>query len=203
MTLFNEIQKYLKVKTNVVRFTSPVDFRLAATLVPMFRENGEYKIIYIQRTRAFLDDGGEAPHSGQIAFPGGKIETAETPLEAALREAQEEIDLDPDQVDVLGKLGEFSTHVSGFLTHIFLGRLKKRPQLKRSKKEVDKIHVIPVADLQRIHQPQLAVENFANVLRLHYHCRNDRSDDEICIWGMTGRATWCLLEMINEIGYQL
>lgn len=199
MSLFENIQQYLAINSNIVRFTSPVDFRAAATLVPIFKEDGEYKIIYIQRTRSFRDSGEEAPHSGQIAFPGGKIESGENPEGAALREADEEINLKPENVQVLGKLGEFSTHVSGFLTHIFIGQLSARPQLKRSKKEVDRIFFIPVSRLLRLHQPQLAVENLSNVLKIHYHCKDHSSGNDICIWGMTGRATWCLLEMIKKI----
>ncbi len=201
MTLYEKIRRYLAVKTNIVRFSSAADFRTAATLVPIFKENDEYKIIYIQRTRSFLANGEETPHSGQIAFPGGKVEADESELQAALRETHEEIDLNPQKVEVLGKLGEFSTHVSGFLTHIFLGQLEMKPQLKRSKNEVDKILFIPISALLEIHQSHLNVENFANVLKLHYHCRVPDSGEEICIWGMTGRATWCLLEMITEIGY--
>jgi 8-oxo-dGTP pyrophosphatase MutT (NUDIX family) len=52
-------------------------------------------------------------HAGQVAFPGGRIDPGETPCQAALREAQEELDLDPGQVTILGEADDYRT-VTGY-----------------------------------------------------------------------------------------
>jgi 8-oxo-dGTP pyrophosphatase MutT (NUDIX family) len=52
-------------------------------------------------------------HAGQVAFPGGRIDSGETPVQAALREAYEELDLDPDAVTVFGETDPYRT-VTGY-----------------------------------------------------------------------------------------
>jgi len=52
-------------------------------------------------------------HAGQVAFPGGRIDPGETPVQAALREAQEELGLDPDQVTIFGEADAYRT-VTGY-----------------------------------------------------------------------------------------
>src|SRR6266705_2998473 len=69
----------------------------AAVLVPVV-DHAEPTVLLTQRTTHLAD------HAGQIAFPGGKIDGAETPRAAALREAEEEIGLDARFIDVLGYL---------------------------------------------------------------------------------------------------
>lgn len=81
-------------------------------------------------------------HSGQIAFPGGRLEPGETALEAALREAQEEIDLDPADVEVLG-LGDPYQTGSNFLITPVIGWLPTLPALTPSPDEVAEIFTVP------------------------------------------------------------
>ncbi len=73
------------------------DLRTAAVLVPVFRDaEGELRIVLVVRA----DDGGQ--HGGQLGLPGGKPEPGDADLLAtALREAQEEVGLDPEAVDVV------------------------------------------------------------------------------------------------------
>ena len=51
-------------------------------------------------------------HRGEVSFPGGRLDPGETPVEAALREAHEEVALDPRQVEVIGELDHLATMVS-------------------------------------------------------------------------------------------
>jgi 8-oxo-dGTP pyrophosphatase MutT (NUDIX family) len=80
----------------------------AAVLVPLIGRSGQVQVLFTQRT-AHLDD-----HAGQISFPGGRVEAADTSREAtALRETEEEIGLSTGSVAVLGRLPEYEIP-SGF-----------------------------------------------------------------------------------------
>ena len=82
--------------------------RPAAVLVPILRRDSELAVLLTLRTDHLPS------HGGQIAFPGGKIEeTDQGPLDAALREAQEETGLDPRHVEPLGYLDIYRTR-TGF-----------------------------------------------------------------------------------------
>jgi 8-oxo-dGTP pyrophosphatase MutT (NUDIX family) len=83
-----------------------------------------------------------ARHTGQIAFPGGRLEPGETAVEAALREAWEEVGLDPPAVEVLG-LGEAYETGTGFLITPVVGWLAEPPSLKASPDEVAELFEAP------------------------------------------------------------
>ena len=84
--------------------------RKAAVLLGLFEEQGEIHLIFIRRAATLRS------HSGEIAFPGGGHELTDSSLVVtALREAQEEIGLDPSQVEVLGLLHPVFTVVSNYL----------------------------------------------------------------------------------------
>lgn len=75
----------------------------------------------------------QARHPGQVAFPGGVVEEGESILEAALREAREEIGLDPLSVEPLGHLTPVDVHVTGFRIHPVVGWLESPPAEWRPK----------------------------------------------------------------------
>jgi 8-oxo-dGTP pyrophosphatase MutT (NUDIX family) len=93
--------------------------RDAAVLVPVFRDgDGELRVAIVVRA----DDGGL--HGGQLGLPGGKPEPGDAGLLAtALREAEEEVGLARDVVDVLATLEPFETRETGWRVHPFLGRI--------------------------------------------------------------------------------
>ena len=80
--------------------------------------------------------GSLARHGGQISLPGGEVEPAETLEQAALREAHEEVGVDPVRVRVLGALTPLQIPVSGFLLHPFVGVIDERPAFHLADDEV-------------------------------------------------------------------
>ncbi len=78
-------------------------------------------------------------HAGQVSFPGGAVEEGESFAEAALREAQEEIGLDPSSVRVLGRLSPLHIPVSRFVLHPVLAVADSRPELEADPREVDRV----------------------------------------------------------------
>jgi len=86
-------------------------------------------------------------HRGEISFPGGRLDDGETPEEGALREAHEEVALDPGAVELVGRLSTLATVVS--LSHIVpvVGRLQGRPELRPAAAEVERILHVPLVEL--------------------------------------------------------
>ena len=87
-------------------------------------------------------------HPGQVSFPGGSLDAGETPVEAALREAHEEIGLDPAEVEVFGELPELWLPPSNFAVTPILGYWRDRGEVRiESPDEVHEIHHVAIADL--------------------------------------------------------
>jgi 8-oxo-dGTP pyrophosphatase MutT (NUDIX family) len=114
------------------------DLQLAAVLIGILEgASGEAEILLTRRAD-HLDK-----HSGQVAFPGGKVEAADgSPTHAALREAQEEIGLEPDFVDVLGYLDTYETG-TGFRILPVVAKLRPGFALLADANEVADIFQVP------------------------------------------------------------
>jgi 8-oxo-dGTP pyrophosphatase MutT (NUDIX family) len=86
-------------------------------------------------------------HAGQISLPGGAIDPGEHPEDAALREAQEEIGIDPDKVRIVGALSSFFVIVSNFVVYPYVGVVDERPRFEPEVREVAEIVEAPVREL--------------------------------------------------------
>ena len=91
---------------------------------------------------------GLARHAGQISLPGGAADEGETLAQAALREASEEIGVDPSSVRVLGALTPVHVIVSGFTLHPIVGVTDARPDFQAAPEEVDEILEVSLDDLR-------------------------------------------------------
>ncbi|MCG6860402.1 MAG: CoA pyrophosphatase [Chromatiaceae bacterium] len=112
----------------------------AAVLIPMFRRLDAWNLLFIRRTEHEGDH-----HSGQVAFPGGRWDPGDRdPTATALREAQEEIGLDREQVLLLGELRPMHT-VSNFLVTPVVGEIPWPLSLRPDPVEVARVFSIPLA----------------------------------------------------------
>lgn len=86
-------------------------------------------------------------HAGQVSFPGGQREGEEELRTTALRESEEEIDLDPSSVRLLGPLTPLYIPPSDFCVHPFVGAAHSDPDLHPADAEVGRVLRVPVSDL--------------------------------------------------------
>jgi 8-oxo-dGTP pyrophosphatase MutT (NUDIX family) len=87
-------------------------------------------------------------HTGQVSLPGGRIDPGESVEEAALREAQEEVAVEPTAVELLGRLTPLPIAVSGYLLHPVVGVTRQRPVFRLADGEVDRLLEVPLSHLQ-------------------------------------------------------
>ncbi len=132
-------------------------------------------------------------HRGEISFPGGRLDPGETPIETALREAHEEVGLDPGLPQVVGELGHVNTVVSKSYIVPVVARLDvvERPHLAPQTMEADRVMWTPIAELTRTATYRL--ERWGNLPMdrpLHFF----ELDDET-VWGATARMLFDLLTL--------
>ncbi len=113
----------------------------SAVLVALFEEAGESHVALTRRSFAMRS------HSGEIAFPGGRSHEDETPTETALREAREEIGLDPTAVTPYAWLSPIATFASGSAIFPVVGLLETRPEFVIEPSEVDRAFSVSLSEL--------------------------------------------------------
>lgn len=115
--------------------TTPDHARVACVTLMLWQKADDWHTVLIQRTHNPQDR-----HSGQVSFPGGKHEKNDGSLRnTALREAQEEVGVPANQVEVLGQLTELYIPVSNFIVYPFVGVLSGAPQFSAQPGEVETI----------------------------------------------------------------
>ena len=158
----------------------------AAVLVPLFVEDGRLHAVFTRRR----DDLRR--HAGEISFPGGRQDDDESDLRlTALREAEEEIGLPPDAVELIGALQPTPTIATNYAVYPFVGLIEPGHEWKPSASEVAAVLELSLDDLRNGYERQ-------RMLRRGIPFRTDVyivGDD--LIWGATARMLTDLLERLD------
>jgi 8-oxo-dGTP pyrophosphatase MutT (NUDIX family) len=161
----------------------------AAVLVPVYRA-GDVSRLVLTRRRSDL-----RRHAGEISFPGGRRDAADADLQTtALREAEEEIGLQREQVELIGALPATSTFATGYEIHPFVAAIPAGVAWQLSPHEVDAVLELPLEEIRagrtvtRLQRRGIIFLTDAYVV------------DEHLIWGATARIIENLFACLDDAG---
>lgn len=156
--------------------TPPEGRRPSAVLVALIDDGRNVKVILTERSAQLRH------HAGQISFPGGRIDDGETAIEAALREAHEEVDLNPEGVEVLGHLPGVVTTANFHIAPV-VGVVRPPVDLTPAPDEVARILI---EDLQPLLDPAQFAREPKQYNGINDHTWVIRHPREY-IWGATAK----------------
>jgi 8-oxo-dGTP pyrophosphatase MutT (NUDIX family) len=158
----------------------------AAVLIPIFGHPEQPGLVFTER-RSDL-----RRHAGEISFPGGRQDDpAEDLIATALREAEEEIGLDPGDVEVIGALPPVGTFVTGYKVHPFVGLIPEGLSFRPSPSEVAAILLFRLEELRAGFAMRRLVRRGVPIRTPTYVI------GEHMIWGATARIVGELLERLG------
>ena len=165
-------------------------YKLAAVLMPIQeRDDGDHLVL--TKRAEHLNH-----HRGQVAFPGGRVDADDGgELEAALRESQEEIGIDPGHVRVLGRLDQV-TAANDFVVTPFVGVIPPFYEFRLNPAETDAVFSVPIAALLESNCVMIA-DHLSSHGEPIYHFYCNGWD----IWGATARIIVQFLDLVY--GYEI
>jgi 8-oxo-dGTP pyrophosphatase MutT (NUDIX family) len=169
----------------------PRHFRRAAVLLPFWEEGGDIRVALIRRAESLR------VHPGVVAFAGGIVDPGESFLEAAVREAFEEIDLDPTCIDFLGRLDDAWSGLGHHIAPV-VAWLSVPPKLSPNPAEVAEVLTAPVSEIllpeaRSVEELTVAGLSYTNVTLRWSGGSVDRLYAELLLeaidWGLGGRPS--------------
>jgi 8-oxo-dGTP pyrophosphatase MutT (NUDIX family) len=158
----------------------------SAVLVPLYADAGVVHAVFTRRREDLKR------HAGEISFPGGRREPGETLLEAALREAHEEIGLPPEDVDVVGALAPVGTFVTNYAIYPFVGVIEPGTAWVPQAREVAEVLELPLEEVRAAHAEK-------RLVRKGIPFRTDTYElGGAMIWGATARIVADLLRRVEQ-----
>ena len=169
----------------------------SAVLVPLFedgpgpsgRESGPARVVLTRRAAHLRS------HTHQVAFPGGRLDRGEEPVAAALREAAEEVGLDPAVCEIVGELSPLRTISSGASIIPFVGVLPGRPALRPNPAEVERVFDVELSELA---DPDVYREEIWPIPGVGDRSMYLYELDGDTVWGATARMLTELLDLVLE-----
>jgi 8-oxo-dGTP pyrophosphatase MutT (NUDIX family) len=157
----------------------------AAVLVPIYGWPQRPGLVFTER-RSDL-----RRHAGEISFPGGRQDHADEDLRrTALREAEEEIGLEPEQVELVGALPPIGTYVTSYRVHPFVGLIPEGLDLRPNPDEVATVLNFELEQLRGAYAMRRLVRRGVPIRTPTFEI------DRHLIWGATGRILRDLLERL-------
>jgi len=164
--------------------------RVSAVLVALCEGVGGVEVLLTRRSMQLRN------HRGEICFPGGRLDAGESPVDTALREAHEEVDLDPAAARIVGELGHLETVVSRSYIVPVVAVLGERPRLAAQTAEVDRVLWAPLEEFSR--PGTYRFERWGDPPQAH-DLHFFELDDET-VWGATAKMIVELLTLRDQPG---
>ncbi len=160
----------------------------AAVLVPLYVEGGDLHAVFTRRRHDLRS------HAGEISFPGGRRDAGEALQVTALREAEEEIGLPREHVEIVGALEPTPTVATSYAVYPFVGLIEPGFEWVPSAQEVDEVLELRLCDLRAAHSR-------TRLLHRGIPFRTDvySVGEGLVIWGATARILGDLLARIGPL----
>ena len=151
--------------------------RASAVLIGLFQSARGVEVILTRRSHQLTN------HRGEISFPGGRLDDGETVVDAALRETQEEIGINPSEAQVIAELSGMATVVSNSHIVPVVASYKCAPKMQPMNSEVDRVFTVPLSELARSDTYSQEYWKFPDrELQINFFYLDDET-----IWGATAR----------------
>jgi len=157
-------------------------------LVPLFREGGDLRAVFTRRREDLKR------HAGEISFPGGRQDEPDEDLRStALREAEEEIGLPPDDVELVGALPPVGTFVTGYRIFPFVGVIEPGRAWTPQPTEVDEVLELSLRALVDGYESRRLLRKGVPIKTPTYTVEGN------LVWGATARIVQSLLERLRPV----